>query len=184
MIRQKCIVFVFLNYFSLFHNHDCLNINRRVNLFFHRVFEKWEHARTRIVNGAKARSTYHREHARSCENPGETRAFSAIDYDEEIVRDHYQIIANDLGVIQKDIQKLNFTRFKKGRVLDKKPNIVIVFLESVGLNRMGRMGNPLDPTPSMDMISKQGIFFNRFYCISMFFTNMRSSCYKIPFKFF
>ena len=93
----------------------------------------------------------------------ETRAFSAIDYNEEIVRDHYQIIANDLGVIQKDIQKLNFTRFKKGRVLDKKPNIVIVFLESVGLNRMGRMGNPLDPTPSMDMISKQGIFFNRFY---------------------
>ena len=89
----------------------------------------------------------------------ETRAFSAIDYNEEIVRDHYQIIANDLGVIQKDIQKLNFTRFKKGRALDKKPNIVIVFLESVGLNRMGRMGNPLDPTPSMDMISKQGIFF-------------------------
>ena len=93
----------------------------------------------------------------------ETRAFSAIDYNEEIVRDHYQIIANDLGVIQKDIQKLNFTRFKKGRALDKKPNIVIVFLESVGLNRMGRMGNPLDPTPSMDMISKKGIFFNRFY---------------------
>ena len=45
----------------------------------------------------------------------------------------------------------------------KKPNIVIVFLESVSINRMSRMGNPLNPMPVMDELSKQGVFFDRFY---------------------
>ena len=48
-------------------------------------------------------------------------------------------------------------------MLNDKPNIVIIFLESVGLNRMGRVGNPLNPTPFMDKISNEGIFFDRFY---------------------
>ena len=93
----------------------------------------------------------------------ETRTFASKDYDEELTRDHYNLISYELGVDDPDINQLNFSRLEKGIRLNQKPNIIIIFLESVGLNRMGRVGNPLNPTPSMDMISNEGIFFDHFY---------------------
>jgi len=43
------------------------------------------------------------------------------------------------------------------------PNIVIIFLESVGANRLSILGNPLNATPNLDQIIEEGIFFKRFY---------------------
>jgi phosphoglycerol transferase MdoB-like AlkP superfamily enzyme len=93
----------------------------------------------------------------------ETRTFASKDYDEELTRNYYDLISHELGVDGPDINQLNFSRLKKGIRLNQNPNIVIIFLESVSLNRMGRIGNPLNPTPSMDMISNEGIFFDHFY---------------------
>ena len=93
----------------------------------------------------------------------ETRAFSFTDYDKKLVLNYYDTISNELGVDEPDKNELNFSRFNKNKMLNDKPNIVIIFLESVGLNRMGRVGNPLNPTPFMDKISNEGIFFDRFY---------------------
>jgi phosphoglycerol transferase MdoB-like AlkP superfamily enzyme len=36
-------------------------------------------------------------------------------------------------------------------------------MESVGLNRMGLMGNPFDPTPTLDQLANNGLFFPNFY---------------------
>ncbi|MEA1881019.1 MAG: sulfatase-like hydrolase/transferase [Candidatus Marinimicrobia bacterium] len=94
----------------------------------------------------------------------ETRTFYLEDFDEEITREYYEVMARDLGVDEPNKDNLNFNRWIPARnSAGKKPNIVIIFLESVGLNRMGRVGNPLDPTPNLDQISRKGIFFNRFY---------------------
>ena len=94
----------------------------------------------------------------------ETRTFALEDFDEKITRSYYEGMANDLGVDEPNINNLDFNRWKSALNSDtKKPNIVIVFLESVGLNRMGRVGNPLNPAPNLDRLSHEGIFFDRFY---------------------
>jgi phosphoglycerol transferase MdoB-like AlkP superfamily enzyme len=94
----------------------------------------------------------------------ETRTFALEDFDEEKTRTYYEFMASELGVDEPNQDDLNFNRWKSVQNSDKKkPNIVIVFLESVGLNRMGREGNPLNPTPNIDSLSYGGIFFNRFY---------------------
>ena len=36
-------------------------------------------------------------------------------------------------------------------------------MESVGLNRMGLVGNPLNPTPFLDSLASNGLFFSKFY---------------------
>ena len=93
----------------------------------------------------------------------ETRTFAIKDYDKQATRDHYDLLVEEFGVDNPDINKLDFSRKKAAIKSYKKPNIVIVFLESVSLNRMGRVGNPLNPMPEMDMLSKQGVFFDRLY---------------------
>ena len=93
----------------------------------------------------------------------ETRTFAVKDYDKQLTQDHYDLLVQELGVDNPDINKLDFSRKKEAITSYKKPNIVIVFLESVSINRMGRMGNPLNPMPVMDELSKQGVFFDRFY---------------------
>ena len=35
-------------------------------------------------------------------------------------------------------------------------------MESVGLNRMGLVGNPLNPTPFLDSLASNGLFFQNF----------------------
>jgi len=40
---------------------------------------------------------------------------------------------------------------------------VIIFLESVGTNRLGTMGNLLNPTPFLDQLIKKSLFFDHFY---------------------
>jgi phosphoglycerol transferase MdoB-like AlkP superfamily enzyme len=94
----------------------------------------------------------------------ETRMFVLEDFNEKITRSYYEGMANDLGVDEPNVNNLDFKRWKSAPNSDtKKPNIVIVFLESVGLNRMGRVGNPLNPAPNLDRFSHEGIFFDRFY---------------------
>lgn len=94
----------------------------------------------------------------------DTASFSEADYDEEKVREYYPLISDWLGVDKPDIESLNFTRHVKSDKTDNPtPNVVIIFMESVGLNRMGMMGNPFNPTPNLDRIAGQGLFFDKFY---------------------
>jgi phosphoglycerol transferase MdoB-like AlkP superfamily enzyme len=69
----------------------------------------------------------------------------------------------ELGVKQPDSKRLSYARTVDGREIKNQPNIVIIFLESVGYNRMERSGNPLNATPNLDQLSTEGIFFDRFY---------------------
>ena len=94
----------------------------------------------------------------------DTTTFQESDYDIEKVRESYSLVSSLLGVDDPDISTLNFIRnVKPSDSFLKKPNVVIIFMESVGLNRMGIMGNPLNPTPVLDSLSSNGYFFPKFY---------------------
>ena len=94
----------------------------------------------------------------------DTTTFREADFNEEKVRKYYSIIADWLGVDDPDIESLNFTRnIISNNKYDNPPNIVIIFMESVGLNRMGLIGNPYNPTPTLDRLASNGLFFSKFY---------------------
>ena len=88
-------------------------------------------------------------------------------YDIKEVREYYDLIANYLGVTQKNQGVLNFDRvipLQAHRIVaEQKPNIIFVFLESVGASRLGVYGNPLKPTPVLDAIGKNGIRLEHLY---------------------
>ena len=93
----------------------------------------------------------------------ETLSFVLEDFNEEETRKYYDLMIEELNVSEPDSKRLSFARTVSGRELKKQPNIVIIFLESVGYNRMARSGNPLNATPNLDQLSKESIFFDRFY---------------------
>ncbi len=94
----------------------------------------------------------------------DTTTFSELDFDEEKVREYYPMMSEWLGVDSTNAEDLNFVRSVQSDLESERPsNIVIIFMESVGLNRMGLMGNPFDPTPTLDQLANNGLFFPNFY---------------------
>ncbi|NVM20326.1 MAG: sulfatase-like hydrolase/transferase [Desulfobacterales bacterium] len=87
-----------------------------------------------------------------------------VSYDEAEVKKYYDTVATYLGVTDRDKDGLNFTRIngKAGGHLDR-PNVVMVFLESFAFYKTGVSGNPLDPTPNFDAMTKDSLLFTRFY---------------------
>jgi len=85
-------------------------------------------------------------------------------YDLAAAQKYYPLMADYLGVDQPDIENLNYTRnihFEDDG--NTKPNVVIVILESFASYKTGLSGNPLNPTPNIDQIAKDGIYFNNFF---------------------
>jgi phosphoglycerol transferase MdoB-like AlkP superfamily enzyme len=87
-----------------------------------------------------------------------------VKYDLEKVRTAYEKVAAYLGVQDPDRETLNFIRIENGRGGQaKRPNVVVVFLESFAYYKTSVSGNPLDPTPYFNEMAKNGILFSRFY---------------------
>lgn len=84
-------------------------------------------------------------------------------YDENKLREHYQLVADYLGVDQPDSNTFSFSRQVKGKPrAGKLPNVVFIHLESLGANRSGLYGNPLEATTRIDQAARDGIFFPNF----------------------
>ena len=74
---------------------------------------------------------------------------------------YYPIIANHLKLPKDSIL---FERKMVFKPTDrKKPNIIIVMMESVGVKPMSFYGNPINTTPKMDSIIKNSVSFPNFY---------------------
>jgi len=91
------------------------------------------------------------------------------DYDIELVRSLYPQVAAYLGVTDPDPTRLDYTRqFDRSEqaaveVGQRPPNIVFVMLESLGASRLGAFGNPLQPTPVLDRMARDGWFMPTFF---------------------
>lgn len=88
-------------------------------------------------------------------------------FDEAATREHYQVVADYLGVSERDAQALNFFRHQPLQAhriqAERPPNVVFVMLESLGTSAVGAYGNPLNPTPNLDRLAKESWFFRHFY---------------------
>ena len=94
----------------------------------------------------------------------DTRRFARDDFNINKAKEYHRDIVEFLGIKDQDPEILNYGRY--ATTLNhptQSPNIVIIFLESVGANRLSKLGNPLNATPNLDQIIEEGIFFNRFY---------------------
>lgn len=88
-------------------------------------------------------------------------AFRNNGFDLDATKNYYSTVANYLN-LPKDT--FSFQRsFKSIDSIKKKPNVVIVMLESVGVAPMSYYGNPISTTPKMDSIVKQSAHFTNFY---------------------
>ncbi|MCI2228006.1 sulfatase-like hydrolase/transferase [Polaribacter sp. MSW13] len=74
---------------------------------------------------------------------------------------YYPVIAKHLGLPKDSVS------FERKVVFDstytKKPNIVIVMMESVGVKPISYYGNPIKTTPNLDSIIKSSVSFSNFY---------------------
>lgn len=93
----------------------------------------------------------------------ETRTFELEDFDLSEAQKYYSLMADELGVDEPNLDEMNYVRTVSANSKSDHPNIVIVFLESVGFNRMERTGNPMGATPNLDRLASEGISFDRFY---------------------
>ena len=94
----------------------------------------------------------------------DTRRFARDDFNIDKAKEYHRDIVEFLRIKDQDPGILNYGRY--ATKLDhptQSPNIVIIFLESVGANRLSILGNPLNATPNLDQIIEEGIFFKRFY---------------------
>ncbi|MCV4340684.1 LTA synthase family protein [Pseudomonas capsici] len=97
----------------------------------------------------------------------DTLKVSQSRYDEDQVRQHYDVVARYLGVEQPDAQSLSFKRQQAVQPYrvngERAPNVIFVMLESLGTSAVGAYGNPLNPTPNLDRLATESWFFRHFY---------------------
>ena len=86
-------------------------------------------------------------------------------FDIPAARDSYPLMSEYLAVDNPDPDKLNYIRSvdfnsDPGQM---EPNVVVVILESFASYKSGLGGNPLNPTPNLDRLAREGYFFNNFF---------------------
>lgn len=87
-----------------------------------------------------------------------------VSYDEKKVREYYPIIADFVGVEEKNATSLNFKReVKPLHPIGEKPNVVIVILESFATYKSSVSNNPIDPSPYFNELAKNGLFFKNYF---------------------
>ncbi len=97
-------------------------------------------------------------------------------YDLAKVRAAYPLVAGYLGIADPDPERLVYARRAKPLGLApgsppadpagsfaRRPNVVIVLLESFAAYKTGAFGNPLDPTPHFDALAREGTLYTRFF---------------------
>jgi phosphoglycerol transferase MdoB-like AlkP superfamily enzyme len=63
-----------------------------------------------------------------------------------------------------DNKTLNYTReLVVTPKIKGNPNVLTVFLESFAVSKTGVLGNPLNPSPHFDKLTKQSLIFDRSY---------------------
>lgn len=97
----------------------------------------------------------------------DTLRVDPVAFDEAEARRHYPLMTDYLGIDQPDSQALDYRRQQAAQpsalAAGKQPNVVFVMLESLGTSAVGAYGNPLNPTPNLDRIAREGWFFRHFY---------------------
>jgi phosphoglycerol transferase MdoB-like AlkP superfamily enzyme len=91
-----------------------------------------------------------------------TMSFKNVGYDIKKVKENYLLMADYLGVNEKNTETLNFNRsYSFAADTSVQPNVVVVICESFSAYKSSMFGNKLNPTPYFNEMCKNGIFFER-----------------------
>jgi len=93
----------------------------------------------------------------------ETLKNREVSFDRDKALAHYPELVHYLGIDRPDPQGLNYARVIKTNNGARRPNVVLVLLESFAAYKTGIYGNPLNPTPKFDAIARSGIYFKNFF---------------------
>lgn len=87
-----------------------------------------------------------------------------VSYNKKEVAKYYPLIADYIGVKDKNEKTLNYKRkITPKHPIGNKPNIVIVILESFASHKSNVSGNPLNPSPYLGDLAKKGYLFKNFF---------------------
>jgi len=94
----------------------------------------------------------------------DTMKNGGVTYDKNVVIENYEVMADFLGVKDKNVQTLNYQRnaepmFKR----DKQPNVVVVIVESFASYKTSVDGNSVNPTPRFKQLADEGYYFKNFF---------------------
>ncbi|MCB9092148.1 MAG: sulfatase-like hydrolase/transferase [Halobacteriovoraceae bacterium] len=92
----------------------------------------------------------------------ETFSYKTESYDLEEVKKYYSKVSQFLYADHPDEKTLNYRRTHT-QASNKKLNVVIVLLESLAANKTSMFDNKLDPTPSLNEIAKDALFYKKFF---------------------
>lgn len=87
------------------------------------------------------------------------------EFDEADIENAYKFLAQYFNVTDPEAQK-HMSLARKGlpgQTFDKRPNIVIIMLETFASFKVGTMGNYLRASPNFDKLAEGGKLFTRFY---------------------
>lgn len=90
-------------------------------------------------------------------------AKGSVKYDEDKLREHYDIVTDYLGVKEKDISKLNFERLVTPPTKEKDYNVIVILTESFAFDKTSFNNPELNTTPEMAEIAKKGVLFTDFF---------------------
>lgn len=87
-----------------------------------------------------------------------------INFDLEATRSHYEVMAEFLGVKDKDPMALNYQRdIPASKGIEGKPNLVLILVESYATYKTSLSGNPLNATPFTQKLADEGYYFKNFF---------------------
>lgn len=94
----------------------------------------------------------------------DTLTTTTREHNDTLLKERYPQVAEYLGVDHPDPETLSLVRHIPARDTGRSrpPNVVLIHLESLGANRMGLFGNPMQATPNLDKIGRHGYFFPNF----------------------
>lgn len=88
-------------------------------------------------------------------------------FDKEKVAEYYPLMAEHLGIPEDQRKDLNFERMVEVQShkidYERPPNVVFIMLESLGASRVSSYGLPIESTPNLDQLSRDGWRFENFY---------------------
>ena len=82
-------------------------------------------------------------------------------YDLKKVKEFYPLMVSTLDIKNPDSVHLNYDRTYQTPHTNETPNVVLVICESFAAYKSSMWGNPLNTTPHINELCKQGIFFDR-----------------------
>ena len=95
----------------------------------------------------------------------DTYTFRKAEFEKDKAQEHYEIVANFLGVDEVDAKNLNFVRSFQGDASKSasQPNVVVIVMESMAWYKTGIGGSEINPTPNLDQLASESLVFNQFY---------------------